>query len=178
MKLLKIVGILCLSSLLIFIVPVIKVQALSEVVELDKIETEIEIKFTSSNRTYCSLEVGSSLEVNGWITPSPSNDVNIVLTYIPQRGELINYTVLTSSGFFNHTFSPGTVGNWVVTASWDGDEECEGAVSKTLHIKVTQQTWIVMILFFSIGAIFILVSLFIARPYTKRRFHLLPKKNK
>ncbi|MCP8304847.1 MAG: hypothetical protein H3Z50_05195 [archaeon] len=182
MKLLKTVGVLCISLLLFAMVPAIDVGS-GEAIESVKTETEIILKLYVDGEDISppySLEVDSSLEVNGCITdvssgePCPSHDVNVTLTYIPQYGETITRTVLTSSGEFHHAFSPSVIGRWSVTASWDGDEEYEGA-TKTVGVKVTPQTWIVMILFFTIGIIFVSITAFIARPYAKRRFQLRPK---
>ncbi|MCP8311192.1 MAG: hypothetical protein L6N94_06810 [Candidatus Methylarchaceae archaeon HK01M] len=174
MKLLKMVGVLCTSLLLFAMVPLVEVS-LGEATESTKAETEIDLNMSSY-----LLEVGSSLEVNGCITDSssgelcPSHNVNVTLTYITPYGETIPCTLLTSSGEFHHTFSPTVIGRWEVTASWDGDKDYEGATTR-IGVKVTQQTWIVMILFFAIGIIFVLITLFIARPYAKSRFRFRPK---
>jgi len=172
MELSKIVGAICIFSLFMTMIPASKVNALDEIIESNKIKTGINISLSTH-----TLEIGSSLEVNGTITPSPSHNVNVTLTYFQPHREPINYTVLTSGFltqqlFFTHIFNPTVMGQCYVMASWEGDDEFEGAASEVECVKVTQQTWIIITIFLAIGALFISLTAFVARPYAKRRFPL------
>jgi len=180
MKILKIVVVSCVF---LFLFTTISSFGICEVAESEKIETEINFILCTSKGPIPNnaLEVGSLLEINGTLTPSPSQDVKITLIYTPltQYGEPLSYNVSTSSGLdgsctFSHTFCPTVIGQWLITASWDGDDEYKRAES-SVRIKVTQQTWIVMTFFIALGIVFISLSLYIAFPYSRRRFKFRPK---
>ncbi len=136
-------------------------------IEFAKIGSEITVNLSTS-----SLTLGSLLEVNGTISPSPSSLVQVTLTYYQPGGSIFSsYTVdSTSDGFYNHTFSPNITGNWKVKASWEGDEICERDESELVFFKVNPPTLNVILFFLLVGVTFLVLTGFLAYSMHKRRF--------
>jgi hypothetical protein len=143
-----------------------------EVAESTKTVSEITIYLFES-----SLTLGSLLEVNGSIVPSPSNTVQVTLTYYQPGGTIHSIHIVnsTSTGSYDHTFSPGITGNWKVKASWEGDEIYEGAESETLLFKVNPPTLNVLLFFLAVGITYVVMTGFIAYRTSRRRLMSRPK---
>ncbi|MCP8308795.1 MAG: hypothetical protein H3Z54_08905 [archaeon] len=116
-------------------------------------QTESEITINLSTLT---LTLGSSLEVSGLIIPSPSNAVQVTLTFIQPDGRVLTYIAnSTSTGSYSYTFSPTVAGDWSVKASY------EGATSQTAYFKVNPQKLDIKILFLVAIVSLIMVGLLV-----------------
>ncbi|MHA1290350.1 MAG: FxLYD domain-containing protein, partial [Candidatus Thorarchaeota archaeon] len=99
----------------------------------EKIPTTISCSVSSS-----SASSGSSIIVSGAISPSVS-DKTVTLTYSKQDGPTFMNTVKTDvNGAYSASYTPTDVGSWNVKASWEGDEEHEGAVSSVVSFTITK----------------------------------------
>ncbi|MCP8315319.1 MAG: hypothetical protein H3Z51_00455 [archaeon] len=129
-----------------------------KVAESAQTESEITINLSTS-----SLTLGSSLEVSGTIIPSPSNTVQVTLTFIQPDEGVLTYTVnSTSTGSYSYTFSPDVAGDWSVKAS------CEGVTSQTEYFKLNPQELDIKILFLVAIVSLVMVGLLV-HYITKRR---------
>lgn len=95
--------------------------------------SEISI-FVSDNR----VKVGDYVRVSGRIKPSvPGAEVRIV--YIRPDGSTINKTVTAFIfSIYEDVRAPDMPGLWGVMASWDGNENYEGAVSGVASFVVEE----------------------------------------
>jgi hypothetical protein len=83
-----------------------------------------------------SVSQGESLLVTGKL-PEAHEGVEIVLDYGRPDGSVMKRTVTTEpDGSFSDRYSPDMSGAWTVTASWEGNEDYEGA-STTRSLTVT-----------------------------------------
>lgn len=74
-----------------------------------------------------SLSQNESLLVTGKV-PEAREGVQIVLDYVRPDGSIVKRAVTTEpDGSFSDRYSPDTLGAWTVTASWEGNEDYEGA---------------------------------------------------
>jgi len=88
-----------------------------------------------------SLRQGENLFVSGALS-GPHGDVEILLRYEKPDGSAVTRTVRTAAdGSFNDTYSPDLSGAWTVTASWDGDEDYEGASMTRSFTVTTAPSW-------------------------------------
>ena len=92
-------------------------------------------------RITCSVEPdtvskGNSIIVSGTISPTII-DVSITLTYLIPDGSKLTRTVKTdSNGLFSDSYSPKETGLWSVKASWEGNSNYEGTISKDFMFTV------------------------------------------
>jgi len=70
----------------------------------------------------------------------------VTVQYIRPDGSSVTHTVTNSDdGAFTDTYTPDAAGQWSVKASWEGDEDHEGAVSDALAFTVTEPSLIEML---------------------------------
>jgi len=93
-----------------------------------------------------TITIGSSINLTGNI--SPERFATIDLQYSLDEGQTwITFASAStaSNGDYSYTWTPNSIGNYKLRASWEGDEVCEGSVSseKTLTVTETTETfWI------------------------------------
>lgn len=136
----------------------------------ESVQTKSKISINSSK---LSLTLSSSLEVSGSIIPSPSNTVQVKLTFIQPSGEELIYIVdSTSTGAYSYTFSPNVTGYWSVKASY------EEATSQTVSFEVNPPASNSTIFFLAVGIAFLTIMGLLAYRIIKRWLMLRPKPKK
>ena len=106
--------------------------------EIEKIIT-ITRQPSSLSCTLSSTQIteGDSITITGAITPQLSGR-NITLTYQPPSGSASTRMVTTGSDSkYSDTYTPSTLGSWMVTASWNGDATYVEASSATRVFTVS-----------------------------------------
>jgi hypothetical protein len=83
-----------------------------------------------------TAEIGDTIIVNGIIYPAVSTTVTMQYT-MPNGTVITSATVSNSAGAFSGTFTADQAGEWLVTASWEGNAQYASAAS--LPITVTAQ---------------------------------------
>lgn len=84
-----------------------------------------------------SLIVRDSLTVSGSISPSVSGKI-VTLTYTKPNGTTVTRTVASgSNGAYDDSYKPDTSGSWSVKASWEGNNDYQGATSSSVIFTVT-----------------------------------------
>lgn len=84
-----------------------------------------------------TAEIGDTIIVNGIMYPAAST--TITMQYTMPNGTVITSNVASNSaGAFSGTFTADQAGQWLVTASWEGNAQYAPAAS--LPITVTAQT--------------------------------------
>jgi len=85
------------------------------------------------------VDKGNSVTVSGAISPVKAG-VPVTLTYLKAGEVAVNRTAITDSdSHFTASYTPDAGGSWIVTASWEGDEEHEGATSSTAEFEVVDR---------------------------------------
>ena len=88
-----------------------------------------------------SIDKGQSVTVSGSISP-PISGAAVTLSY--KNGEHVDRPVVASSdGSFQDTYTPKSGGSYTVTASWEGDENYEGATSAPVAFEVVDKGCII-----------------------------------
>jgi peptide/nickel transport system substrate-binding protein len=106
--------------------------------EMEKIIT-ITLQPSSLSCTLLSTQIteGDSVTTTGSISPQLSGR-NVTLTYQPPSGSASSRMVTTGSdGKYSDTYTPSTLGSWMVTASWNGDATYVEASSATRVFTVS-----------------------------------------
>jgi hypothetical protein len=86
-----------------------------------------------------TVSQGENSLVTGGLLEAHEGD-EIVLDYVRPDGSIVKRAVATEpDGSFSDRYSPDTLGAWAVTASWEGNEDYEGA-SMTRGFTVTTTT--------------------------------------
>gem|GEM_PF-2821598 len=80
---------------------------------------------------------GETITVSGSITPR-IDGLKVVLNYTEPDGAAITRTVTTVDGNYSDSYKPDKIGLWTLKASWDGDEDYEGAASESLTFTVVK----------------------------------------
>ena len=82
------------------------------------------------------IAFGESITVSGHVSP-PHPGAEVTLTYTrPNGSNLTKATTLDESSVYDDTFTSDIVGEWVVQASWMGDEQYAGAESPSKSFTV------------------------------------------
>jgi DNA-binding beta-propeller fold protein YncE len=84
-----------------------------------------------------NVELNTTIEISGSISPPlPGRKVNLIYKH-PDVSVPISREVTTdSNGFYIDSYLPQRRGKWMVTASWEGDEEYVGSSSPILSFSV------------------------------------------
>lgn len=88
-----------------------------------------------------TMTIGSSINLTGNIWPE--RFATIELQYSLDEGQTwITFASVntTSNGDYSYTWTPNSIGNCKLRASWEGDEACEGSVSSEKTLAVTETT--------------------------------------
>ena len=102
-------------------------------VTVNKITTTI-----SCSASPTSLSIGSSIAVNGSMTPVRSG-VPVTLSYTMPNSSVITRTVTsTSDGRFSDKYAPPVLGSWSVKASSEGDQTYAEATSSSVSFTVSK----------------------------------------
>jgi len=86
-----------------------------------------------------TITVGSSINLTGDLWPQRFATVN--LEYSPdQGGTWITFASVNTNatGDYSYTWTPTSIGNYKLRASWPGDEVCEGSTSWENSLTVTE----------------------------------------
>jgi len=108
----------------------------------------------------------NQLTVFGSIDPNPGM-VEVVLTYTGPEGEEVRTLISDPEGWFNDTFIPGKVGEWLVVANWSGNDFYEGTASPQVSFTVESAGPIVF--FLGVAAVAFVASLIIIKGRRLRR---------
>ncbi len=82
-----------------------------------------------------TINVGENVTVSGTISPAHAN-VAVTLSYTKPDASTLERTVTTSlEGTFQDIIQLDREGSWSVTASWEGDEDTNGAISSTVSFS-------------------------------------------
>ena len=86
-----------------------------------------------------TITIGSSINLTGYLWPQRFATIN--LEYSPdQGGTWITFASVNTNatGDYSYTWTPTSIGNYKVRASWPGDEVCEGSTSWENSLTVTE----------------------------------------
>jgi hypothetical protein len=86
-----------------------------------------------------TITIGSSINLTGDLWPQRFATIN--LEYSPdQGGTWITFASVNTNatGDYSYTWTPTSIGNYKVRASWPGDEVCEGSTSWERSLTVTK----------------------------------------
>jgi len=104
-----------------------------EIVNWDEISFSSSIIVMTSSQ---NITNGESITISGFIYPAHANQ-KVTLKYKMPNGIILTRNVTsTTLGEFEDTFTPQMVGNWTIKASWSGDIDHEGSVSKEVSFLV------------------------------------------
>jgi len=102
-------------------------------VTVNKVSTTISCSASST-----SLSIGSSIAVNGSITPARSG-VTVTLSYtMPNSTVLTRRVTSISDGKFSDKYAPPVLGPWSVKANSEGDDTYTGATSPSVSFTVSK----------------------------------------
>lgn len=99
-----------------------------------KLSTSLSLSMSANQ-----IDKGESIRVSGMISPAVSGKI-VSLTF-EKAGEVMDTRMVTvaSDGSFASSYVPDAGGSWGVTASWDGDEDYEGATSAPASFEVVDK---------------------------------------
>ncbi len=97
-----------------------------------KLAANVTVDLNKSNIT-----VGDSVGVSGWLTPGKS-DAQVTLHFASPSGVVNDVQVATvNRGNYSYVYSPGSAGNWTVTATWETDTHYwNSAQSSPVNLEV------------------------------------------
>jgi len=95
-----------------------------------------------------TVAIGSSINLTGNIWPERFAIID--LEFSLDEGQTWNTFASVNTiwnGDYSYTWTPNSIGNYKLRASWEGDEACEGSVSseKTLTVTETTETFSVFV---------------------------------
>ena len=85
-----------------------------------------------------TITIGLSINLTGDLWPQRFATIN--LEYSPEGGTWITLASVNTNatGDYSYTWTPTSIGNYKVRASWPGDEVCEGSTSGDKSLTVTE----------------------------------------
>jgi hypothetical protein len=99
-----------------------------------------ESSYTVKNPSYLyitlsktSLQGGDSTQIVGWLSRGLAD---VTLDFVWQGSHTLKTVQAAMNGSFMYEFTPDKAGNWMVSASWLGDQEWWGASSESCSFSV------------------------------------------
>lgn len=130
-------------------------ESMSATVTVVKKKSEISIAASP-----LTIDAGETIAINGNL--EPGQVVTITLTFTSPNGTIFTeMTQTNSAGAFSYTVKLNQAGVWQITASWNGNEEYDAAISNSVTVMVQALDTFTQIMMFA-GVALGIIALIIA----------------